>query len=308
MIKRDVTLAEVLERLLLFARALGFVFLVYLVPVVLRDVVAVGVLGEHFEHVFTGTSETPLLLAALGIVTLAASAGFVLLHARTGRGAGVPLPLLRWDRPWRSEWWRGIALGLGLASAAILPLVLAGRIRIEGLAATPFERPELLLATVLLFVVEGVREELGFRGPAQRDLTRSLGFPIAAFFLAGSFTIIHSANPDFDRRALLGILLAGLALAGLARARGDLGMVCGCHVGWNVAVSLLWSTPVSGFDVAAGLLEVEVLEGAWTGGTFGIEGGWAGILVLAIFGFFTWRLPAKEAVPAQEITGPTEGR
>jgi membrane protease YdiL (CAAX protease family) len=301
-----IKLSDVLERLLWIARALGFVFLVYFVPVVVRDLAGAALPGEGLAGLFLGDSADPWAPLLVSVATFAISVIFVVLYAHAGPDAIRPRRLLRFDRDWFAEWGRGLLLGVGVASLAVLPSVMTGAIRIEGISGHLFQRPDLVLATFLVIVIEGAREEFGFRGPAQRDLTAAVGFPLAAIFLAGSFAIIHGGNPDVGRRGLLGILFAGMALAGLVRARGDLGMASGLHAGWNVCVGMVWSVPVSGYRLDSSLLDVESPGSvSWTGGTFGVEGSVPGIVVLALLGFFTWKLSERTGgATADEATDP----
>jgi membrane protease YdiL (CAAX protease family) len=294
----NVPFSEIVRRLMLFARGLGFVFPVYFIPVVIRDLVGRGEPGAMWISLFGAGPESALMPVAVVAGTVAVSTGFVLLHSRL-EGVNVPFPMLRWDRAWRSEWTRGVLIGAACATAAVLPALLAGAIRIEGIRGV--SHPGLLAALVAVLVLEAAREEMGFRGPSLRDLSEAIGFPVAAVFLAGSFTLVHAGNPAFSREALLGVFLAGLALAGLARARGDLGMVCGLHAGWNAFLAVVWSVPVSGLRAGTGLLETQSPGSSfWTGGDFGPEASVPGLLVLAALGFITWRLPARSGPNDEE--------
>lgn len=286
-----VPFSEVLRRMLLFARALGFVFLVYFIPALIRDAIGLAVPAAQWIPLLTGEAGTLALPVLVVAGTVALSAGMVQLHARNA-GVNVPFAMLRLDRAWASEWGRGFLVGAACATAAVLPAVIAGAIRIEAFRGVP--RPEVFAALVAVVVLEAAREEMGFRGPSLRDLSGALGFPLAAVFLAGSFTLVHAGNPAVTRNGLLGVFLAGLALAGIARARGDLGMACGLHAGWNLFLTGVWSIPVSGLRSGAGLLETQSPGSAfWTGGSFGAEASVPGLLVLCVLGFFAWRLPAR---------------
>lgn len=289
----EIRLADVLARMVLGARALAFVFLVFFLPVVARDIAGMRIDGADWLGLTRESPGPPWLAVAVVAATFAVSVAMVLLYTRSGGAVAVqPTALLRGDRAWFAEWGRGVLLGGLCASAAVVPALLAGALRIHGFR--PVERPEVLAALAIVLVLEAAREELGFRGPSQRDLTAAAGFPLAAIFLGGSFTVIHAGNPEIGRSGLLGIFLAALALAGLVRARGDVAMACGLHAGWNGFLGLVWSVPVSGVSLAPALLEVESSGSPlWTGGSFGAEAGAPGLFVLALLGLVTWMLPAR---------------
>jgi membrane protease YdiL (CAAX protease family) len=290
--------AEIIHRLMLFARALGFVFPVYFIPVVVRDLIGLGFPPARWMPLFGSEAASVLLPVAVVAATTAMSAVAVLLHSRLA-GVNDPLPMLRADSAWRREWGIGLLIGAACATAAVLPALAAGALRIGSFRGVP--EPGLLAGLVAVLILEAAREEMGFRGPSLRDLSGALGFPLAAVFLAGSFTLVHAGNPAFGRAGLLGVFLAGLALAGLARARGDLGMVCGLHAGWNLFLAVVWSVPVSGIRAGSALLETQSAGSSpWTGGSFGAEASAPGLLVLAALGFISWRLPARSGPNAGE--------
>jgi membrane protease YdiL (CAAX protease family) len=289
----EIRFPDVLARLVLGARGLGLVFVVYFLPVLARDVAGLSIPGANWFDLTRVSPGPPWLALAVVTVTFALSAAVVLLYTRAGGAVAVqPTPLLRADRAWFADWGRGVLLGGLCATVAVVPALLAGALRIQGVR--PVERPDVLVALGLVLVLEAGREELGFRGPSQRDLTAAGGFPLAAVFLAGSFTVVHAGNPDVGRSGLVGIFLAAIALAGLVRARGDVAMACGLHAGWNVFLGLVWSVPVSGVPLAPALLDVQSSGPSfWTGGSFGAEAGAPGLVVLAVLGLVTWMLPAR---------------
>ena len=298
---RKVTAAGTLRRVMLFARALGFVFLVFFLPEVAAGLAGMALPGSGFTGLLAGTSDAPLLSLLVTAAGVAIALLFVGLHGKLGYGADRPRGLVRFDRAWGTDWGRGLLWGAGAATVAIAPLVATGAVRIRGLAARE-HGIGFTLALLLAIVLKSAHEEMGFRGPAFRDLGRAMGAPLAAAFLAGSFALVHGGNPAFGRVALLAVFAAGFALAGFVRARGDLGLAIGAHTGWNVASGLVWSLPVSGYRLPGRLLEVDFSAAPaavrWSGGDFGIEGGLAGVLALFALGFLAWR----------QRSGPGPGR
>lgn len=281
-----------LHRAMRFARGLGFVFLIYFIPVVVRDLIGFGIEGGAWLPLVDGTATAPFLALAVVLGSFALSVVAVLLYRLVGPEAVDPLPHLSLGPRWRTEFGLGVAMGLAAATVAVLPAFVSGHLSFEGFRGVA--RWDILIALVLVLLMEATREELAFRGPPQRELTGALSFPLAAVFLTGSFTVLHAANPDVTREGLLGVFFAGMALAGMARARGDLGMVCGAHAGWNLSLALVYSAPVSGLRSSSALLDVASTgSGFWTGGAFGTEASVPGLVVLAVAGFLTWRLPAR---------------
>jgi membrane protease YdiL (CAAX protease family) len=285
---------EAFRRLMLVARGLGFVFLVYFLPAFLRDAAGMAMPGQGLAGALTGDPAGPWWPLAISVATFLLSATFVLLHARVAQRADRPRLLLALDRRWWRDYGLGFLLGAAAATAAVLPLFVAGAIEIRGIGPL-LSRPVPALGVFALLLLEGAREEMGFRGPSQRDLGDAIRVLPAAIFLAGSFALVHRANPDVTPAGLLGVFVAGLALAGIVRARGDLGMACGLHAGWNVFLGLVWSVRVSGHTLTTAALDTTSKESVWTGNSFGPEASPTGIAALALLAVLTWtRRPAED--------------
>jgi len=290
---------SLVRRSTFLARGLGFAFLTFFLTSFLRDLGTIELTGDMLPALVTGPPSRSLaVLFAVSLVTTALAVLFVRLYSRAGPEAECPRPLLAASRSWWAEWVRGALLGAGLATLAVAPMVVAGHVEILGLARGGFDGPPAWLAVLGILTLEAAREELGFRGPALRDLTRAVSFPLAATFLSASFAIIHAGNPAVGRAGLTGIFVAGMALAGLARARGDLGMVCGVHAAWNVTLGMVWSVPVSGVRLHTRLLSTSADHSPWTGGAFGAEASVPALLVLLGFAVVAWSQPAPTVVPA----------
>lgn len=283
------------RRLMLVPRGLGFVVIVYFVSVVLRDLLGQALPGHGLVGALRGDEAGPWIPLVISVGTLAIPVLFVRLYARTGPEANVPRPLLACTPRAAVEWGLGFLVGGACAAVAVLPLLLAGAIEVTGGGGGLVRPPWTTLAVVLILFAEAAREELGFRGPAQRDLARATREPIAAVFLAGSFALIHRANPAIGPWALAGIFAAGVALAGVVRARGDLWMACGIHTGWNICLGLVWSVPVSGHPLANAAFETKVHESLWTGGAFGPEAAPTGLAAFVLLGVLAWSRPRAAA-------------
>lgn len=296
---------SLIRRATSLARGLAFAFLLILLTGPLRDIAASALAGRGLARALSAPPSRPLgVTLAISAVTVTLAGLLVRLYSRSTPSADDPLPLLGLGRRWWSEWLRGLAVGAGLATLAVIPMIASGQTEILGLARGALEHPWAMPTVFAILVLEAAREELAFRGPAQRELTRAVSFPVAAIFLSGSFALIHAGNPSVSAAGLTSILVAGLALAGLARARGDLGMVCGVHTAWNVMLGMVWSLPVSGVRLNAKLLSTSSNRSLWTGGSFGAEASVPALLVLFAFALVTWSLsPPRTGRAPDEPTG-----
>jgi membrane protease YdiL (CAAX protease family) len=170
-------------------------------------------------------------------------------------------------------------LGVWLALIVALPDTLA-RVRFGGLSPEFIRSPSwwplpsvLLLGLLLLaFILQGGVEEWIMRGYIYRTLRERWPPWVSALTSSLLFSLLHAANPNVSRVALLNIVLAGMVLAALVERTGSLWSATLAHGVWNFAVACLLSVPVSGVRIFH-LLNVEIGgDPTVTGGGFGPEG------------------------------------
>jgi hypothetical protein len=200
-------------------------------------------------------------------------------------------------------WWRDALAGVGLAvaaQAAVLGVLLAtGWATVVGVLVAGPEGFLLALAAALAtFLVVAVYEELVVRGLVLTNVAEGLArygaVPAAAVAVLASsllFGVGHATNPNASLVSAAGITVVGVAFGACYVLTGRLGLAVGLHLGWNVAMGVLFGLPVSGLDVTARVLAVDVTGPAtWTGGAFGPEAGLLGVLagVVALAGVVTY--------------------
>jgi hypothetical protein len=187
-------------------------------------------------------------------------------------------------------WWRDVLAGVGLAvavQAAVLGVLLAAgwATVVDVLVAGPEGFLLALGAALAAFLVVAVYEELVVRGFVLTNVAEGLaGYgrspAVAVAVIASSllFGVGHATNPNASLVSAAGIAVVGVAFGACYVLTGRLGLAVGLHLGWNVAMGVLFGLPVSGLDVTARVLAVEVTGPAtWTGGAFGPEAGLLGV-------------------------------
>ncbi|MXW16881.1 MAG: CPBP family intramembrane metalloprotease [Gemmatimonadetes bacterium] len=209
---------------------------------------------------------------------------------------------------------RGLLLGTLLGVAFVLPAVaiaigLGGlRYGLEG--GTVIEYAATGMWTGLILLPAAASEEIAVRGYPLRVLLDRWGPWPALAVTSAAFSVLHGANPNVGRMALLNIVLAGVLLGLLCLKTGDLWWATGVHTGWNLATGFVADLPVSGLElVDAPLIEVSAIGTAWvTGGDFGLEGGLSATVALALAILIVARtrivparwLAARGQIPAEE--------
>ncbi|NPA26751.1 MAG: CPBP family intramembrane metalloprotease [Chloroflexi bacterium] len=231
-------------------------------------------------------ASTPALLVgqiAFAIAsTLATWFAVRFLDQRPWVSIGLTGPRSRASR----EFGLGLSLGVGQFALILLVALALGWARILACRACAWTWDQALRELVYalaLWTAVAWSEELILRGYVFQTLAEGIGTFWAWVAQALIFAILHAANPGWGPRPALGLFLAGLYLGQGYLATRRLWLPIGLHWGWNWAeaalgfpVSGLEQTPMRLFDLAVSGPE------AWTGGTFGPEGGYLGVLAILV--------------------------
>jgi len=190
---------------------------------------------------------------------------------------------LGWRQP-RTMPWRflyGVALGSGMAAAAVLLAVVTNRATIHLSSAGGFWFVALPVGIGLL--TAALAEELMFRGYPLRRLADATGPGMATALLAMAFSAAHLMNPDVDLLSTVNIALAAVWLGVAFFSKGGMALAWGLHFGWNAGLSLVFDAPVSGIDFKMpGVAYTPGMHMWLDGGPFGPEGGVIGTLIFLL--------------------------
>lgn len=224
-----------------------------------------------------------------------------------------------------ANWW--IDLGFGLVLGVLLTGVIfivelaAGWLTVSETFRTASPGQPFLVAVLLpafFYVSVGIAEEMAFRGYLLRNLAEGFNLwfisPIGALIISwlvtsSIFGVAHAIRPDATIVSCAMITLSGI-WAGLAYVlTGRLAIPIGVHITWNFFLGNVFGFPVSGtnfFPTTFVAIEQDGHE-AWTGGDFGPEGGFVGLLaiVLGIFFVTIWvRMRYGELTFSRAIAKP----
>ena len=216
--------------------------------------------------------------------------------------------------PWRAlgvslheHWFKHFAIGSLFGIAALTLGVVIATVG-SGLR---FELPttdsvmqivQTLIVTAFVFVVAAFAEEAMFRGYPLQTLTRAhlawFGILINFVFFAAA----HLNNPNWVMLGAFNTGLAGVWFAVAYLRSRSLWFPAGIHWAWNWTLGSLFGLPVSGITsfVKYPLLKGSDLGPSWlTGGSYGIEGGIAGTIALALGTLLIWRV--RLVTPTEEM-------
>lgn len=194
-------------------------------------------------------------------------------------------------------WWLDFGFGLLLAALLITLAFLvqwaAGWVAVVGAFETdapgqPFA--VAILASIALFTMVGIQEELLIRGYQLHNLAEGLNLPsvgpraalVVAWLISSVvFGLLHSTNPNATLLSTVNLIVAGLFLGLGYILTGELAIPIGLHIAWNFVQGNVFGFPVSGARLSqTTFIAVQELgPDLWTGGAFGPEGG---LLILPI--------------------------
>jgi len=205
-------------------------------------------------------------------------------------------------QPFWSEYGLGLLAGFGTFAVAVAICAVTGTLRIEGISPSLAVGP--LIIIFLGFLVQGMSEELLCRGYFMLSVARKNS--VAAGILCNSlvFAALHLANHGISPLALLNLFLFGVFASLYYLWRGNIWGIAAFHSMWNFTQGNVFGILVSGGSFGTSVLTSSVLESGWlvNGGDFGLEGGLAVTIVLAVGIAFIFlqnrKRIAKQAAPA----------
>lgn len=221
------------------------------------------------------------LLTSLFLLFLLAL-GFAVLQAIATRRSSVRETIgLPKRSTARREWELGAALGWGLVVLAVLPMALAGTLKIQ--LWTQPRAFGLLLLNLLTLAVAALAEEVAFRGYPFRRLIEAIGPVAATIALSLLFGLGHALNPGATWTSTLVTVLAGLLLSVAWLRTNGLWLGWGFHFAWNASMGILFGLPISGITDFASIVQTRAFGRlSLTGGDYGPEGAAFTAIVLLV--------------------------
>jgi membrane protease YdiL (CAAX protease family) len=214
------------------------------------------------------------------------------------------------ELPWRSlgatfhkGWFRDLLLGSAVGfGALVVGVVIATAGRGLSFSRNHVEWTSIarsMIGSAAMLLVAAFSEEAMFRGYALQTLSRAklawLGVLITFLLFGGA----HLGNPNAASLTFANTALAGLWLAVAYLRTRSLWFPLGVHWAWNWALGWFFGLPISGFSIVSNpLLDAKDNGPFWlTGGPYGIEGGLACTIALALCTLFLWRTSLVSADP-----------
>jgi uncharacterized protein len=197
------------------------------------------------------------------------------------------------------DWWLDLGFGL-LLGAVLMALIFVVQRQLGWVEvvvdrfAAPQDGNFILgiLQAAFLFLAVGFYEELMSRGYQLKNLSESMhnsglsrrwAIAISLVITSLVFGILHATNPNASLVSTLNIALAGIFLGLGMVLTGSLAIPIGLHITWNFFQGNVFGFPVSGTNAGATFLQINQSgPAAWTGGNFGPEAGYIGLLTIVL--------------------------
>ncbi len=245
----------------------------------------------HSDFVFEMIYRVGILAAALG-------AGYFcvrLFEALPWRSLGLTL-----HTGWLRDLIIGFIVGIAALVVAVAIAMIGGGLKFSFSDAATTSIGRSMLGSAVLLFVAALAEEAAFRGYPLQTLSRARLALLGVLLTSVPFALVHLLNPNVVPGAtFINTALAGVWLAAAYLRTRSLWLPLGLHWSWNWAMGWLFGIPVSGSKVTSNPLLLANDSGpSWlTGGSYGLEGGVACTIALALFTLFIWRTSLLSATP-----------
>lgn len=180
------------------------------------------------------------------------------------------------------EYLIGIVVGTGIFSVAVGICLVTGALTFDGICQNISWG--MLGLYFLGFLLQGMSEEVIFRGYFTVSLSRRIPIAVAVGISSVGFACAHLGNNGISVLAFINLTLFGVFAAIYMLKRGNIWGACAIHSLWNFVQGNLYGISVSGMEDMESIMKLSSVstKSLINGGDFGLEGGLAVTIVLVI--------------------------
>lgn len=192
------------------------------------------------------------------------------------------------------EYVSGLLLGALMIALPALACSFTGCI---SFSIDPSASPLVIVLFFFAFVLQGMGEEVFFRGYLMTSLARRHSPWFAIIVSALTFSLFHVSNANFNIIAFINIVLFGIFTGVFMLKRGSIWAVGAIHTAWNFLQGNVFGISVSGNPKFSSVLSATNAEFGTilSGGEFGLEGGLGVTIVLLIALLLALIMPPKKS-------------
>ncbi|MEP7344491.1 MAG: type II CAAX endopeptidase family protein [Gemmatimonadaceae bacterium] len=189
------------------------------------------------------------------------------------------------------------AMALGALAIGVPSLLLlgAGELSYESAGVSNVGLTTSPWALLAVLVPAALWEELALRGYVLSVLRERYGARVALLVTSVLFGALHLQNAGSTALSTVAVVLAGVFLGLVRLSTGSLYAAWIAHLAWNLTMSFVLRTPVSGIDLSVGGYRIVDSGPDWlTGGAWGPEGGLAAMLGMCAGSWYLVRRSRRE--------------
>ncbi len=187
----------------------------------------------------------------------------------------------------------GAILGAVMFAASVGACTIAGAVHYVG---TDMYNVPIFAVICVGWLIQGAEEEILCRGLLMSSLSARMPLWGAVLINSAFFSVLHISNGGFNLIVFVNLTLFGLFMSVLALRFDSIIPCCAAHSLWNLAQGNIFGLPVSGITSGPSVWRFELVPDMelWTGGTFGIEGGFGETIVIITLTLCLMFVPANK--------------
>lgn len=180
------------------------------------------------------------------------------------------------------EYLKGIGIGFLMFSLAVGLAYITGSIEFNGFNNNV--NFSIILIFLGGFLIQGMNEEVVFRGYLMVSLSNRTSIIIAIIINSVMFSLLHLLNPGVTMLAIINIILFGVFASVYVLRTNNIWGACAIHSIWNFLQGNFYGFEVSGLSTNNSILSFTSLNkfSLINGGSFGMEGGLAVTIALVV--------------------------
>lgn len=181
-----------------------------------------------------------------------------------------------------TDYLTGIVAAFAMFSACVGICMAAGALTFDGYVLDG--QYGLLGVFFAGFLVQGMSEEVICRGFAMTSVGSKSGVLAGMLLNSLFFGVMHLGNSGVTFFSVANIVLFGIFMSVVVLKLNSIWAACAIHSIWNFVQGNFYGILVSGIDAGPSVFRFAGVQGGelWNGGSFGMEGGLATTMVLAV--------------------------
>jgi len=215
-----------------------------------------------------GTIPTDFITPIDAYSTIVIIAGYIIYMRFAERRSFPAMGFIR--KNWLLRYLAGLCLGFLAFSIVVLisAALSGGNIVYQGTIT-----PGMFLFVLGGWVIQGMAEEVGYRGYMFLSISRKHKMYIGMICSSLFFGVTHAFNSGATVLSVVNTMLFGFAFCLLFIVSENIWFAGAFHTAWNLAQGNIFGISVSGHEVSPSIFAVQIPEGnqILSGGTYGIE-------------------------------------